>query len=155
MAFCKVSKKFRNVGITVMDGEYFSVMPFGHDKLHTLTSVEHTPHFTSFKKLHDFSDQSHRAVCGLHGSQGCFCLSENLASAWKTMYKLSQKFLQDDYKADYKYSQFEVKPIFTSSEDDDSRPTIIKEHTHSPIFISVLSGKISSIYDLDSICDQI
>ena len=37
------------------------------------------------------------------------------------------------------------------SEIDDSRPTVIKEFSSTPKFISVLSGKINTVYDLDTI----
>jgi len=36
-----------------------------------------------------------------------------------------------------------------ASELDDSRPTVIREFNKNPRFISVLSGKINTIYDLD------
>jgi len=49
----------------------------------------------------------------------------------------------------YLYSTFDIKPILTASEDDDSLPTIIQQHTTNPTFISVLSGKVSTIYDLE------
>ena len=34
----------KNIGITVMDGPFFSIMPFGQTGLHSLTSVTFTPH---------------------------------------------------------------------------------------------------------------
>jgi hypothetical protein len=48
-------------------------------------------------------------------------------------------------------SLFSIKPILKESEIDDSRPTVIKEFSSSPKFISVLSGKINTVYDLDTI----
>ena len=44
-----------------------------------------------------------------------------------------------------------MKPILKDSEIDDSRPTVIKVHSKNPTFISVLSGKINTVYDLDEI----
>ena len=44
-----------------------------------------------------------------------------------------------------------MKPILQASEIDDSRPTIIKEFSEKPKFISVLSGKINTVYDLDEV----
>lgn len=37
-----------------------------------------------------------------------------------------------------------------TSEHDDSRPTIIKIHNESPKLMSVFSGKVSTIYDLEN-----
>ena len=42
-----------------------------------------------------------------------------------------------------------MKPILQASEIDDSRPTVIKQHSSTPTFVSVLSGKINTVYDLD------
>ena len=46
-----------------------------------------------------------------------------------------------------------MKPILMASEIDDSRPTVIKVFSDEPIFISVLSGKINTVYDLDRYLD--
>ena len=42
-----------------------------------------------------------------------------------------------------------MKPILKISEIDDSRPTVIRVNSEKPVFISVLSGKINTVYDLD------
>ena len=44
---------------------------------------------------------------------------------------------------------YSMKPILKSSEVDDSRPTAIRVLSEEPVFISVLSGKINTVYDLD------
>ena len=40
---CDVNEKLKNIGFTVMDGPFFSIMPFGKTGLHSLTSVTFTP----------------------------------------------------------------------------------------------------------------
>ena len=45
---CTVDERLKNTGITVMDGPFFSLMPFGQTGLHSLTSVTFTPHETSY-----------------------------------------------------------------------------------------------------------
>jgi hypothetical protein len=59
--------------------------------------------------------------------------------------------LQEEFGFTYQSSLFSMKPILVSSEVDDSRPTVIKKFSTSPTFISVLSGKINTIYDLDEV----
>ena len=44
-----------------------------------------------------------------------------------------------------------MKPILKASEIDDSRPTVIKKFSDNPTFVSVLSGKINTVYDLDEV----
>ncbi len=67
------------------------------------------------------------------------------------MYKLAKKYLNDDIDLYYTGSLFSIKPILKASEIDDSRPTVIRVHSESPKFVSVLSGKINTVYDLDEI----
>ena len=42
-----------------------------------------------------------------------------------------------------------MKPILKASEIDDSRPTAIKVNHKNPDMVSVLSGKINTVYDID------
>ena len=44
-----------------------------------------------------------------------------------------------------------MKPILKASEIDDSRPTMIKIENVDPTFVSILSGKINGIYDIDEV----
>lgn len=44
-----------------------------------------------------------------------------------------------------------MKPVLMSSEIDDSRPTVIRKYSERPTFVSVLSGKINTVYDLDEV----
>src|SRR3989344_4267800 len=154
MALCEVSREFKNLGITIMDGAFFSITPFGNSNLHVLTSVGHTPHDVSYDKIPNFKNNAEQSICEMHGVSKCIVCSQNLNSAWDKMHKLSQSFLKPDFRIKHKYSKFEIKAILTASENNDSRPTIIKYHTTNPTFISVLSGKISTIYDLEKICER-
>ncbi len=155
MVLCEVPGKFKNLGITVMDGDFFSIMPFGSSNFHVLTSVGHTPHSVSCSRFPTFKNHTDRSVCKTHEVRGCIVCSQKLKSAWNKMYPLSRSFLKQNFKIKYKDSKFELKALLKSSESDDSRPTIIKHHTNNPTFISVLSGKISTIYDLEKICEQL
>jgi hypothetical protein len=38
-----------------------------------------------------------------------------------------------------------------SSEVDDARPTLTRVHSTSPAFVSLFSGKINTIYDLEEV----
>jgi len=73
------------------------------------------------------------------------------ATAWDYMSKLAQKYMKDELAFSYKRSLFSMKPILKNSEIDDSRPTVLKELSVNPNFVSVLSGKINTVYDLDEV----
>ena len=59
--------------------------------------------------------------------------------------------MKSEYGFEYNHSLFSMKPILKASEIDDSRPTVIKIHSQNPTFVSVLSGKINTVYDLEEI----
>lgn len=149
---CEPSKKLAGTGITVMDGPFFSIMPFGKTGLHSLTSVTFTPHITSYEAMPSFQCQNAdagRADCGPCKLGNCNECGYRPQSAWPYMSHLADKYLKEEYAYTYKESLFSMKPILKSSEVDDSRPTAIRVMSRDPVFISVLSGKINTVYDLD------
>jgi len=150
---CEVSEKLKNIGLTVMDGPFFSIMPFGKTGLHSLTAVTFTPHVTSRDELPTFACQS-GTDCTIQKLLNCNMCKNKPKSAWPYMSHLADKYMLDELSYRYKESLFSMKPILKSSEVDDSRPTAIRIHTDKPMFISVLSGKINTVYDLDEYLDM-
>ena len=152
---CSVSDALKNVGITVMDGPFFSIMPFGKTEYHSLTAVTFTPHVTSHNDFPTFECQNHckegKKWCTPMQLGNCNECSAKPHTAWEYMSGLANKYLKDELEFKYINSLFSMKPILKASEIDDSRPTIIKEYTSCPKFISVLSGKINTVYDLDEV----
>lgn len=149
---CNVSNKLKDVGITVMDGPFFSLMPFGKTGLHSLTSVTFTPHIDSHDTLPTFKCQTYSDVeCSPQQLGNCNTCSRKPKSAWPYMSNLAKKYLCDDIEIEYVESLFSIKPILMASEIDDSRPTVIRKFSIDPTFISVLSGKINTIYDLNEV----
>lgn len=69
------------------------------------------------------------------------------------MSQLARKYLKPEYEFRYLKSLFSMKPILKASEIDDSRPTVIRQYAKAPAFVSVLSGKINTVYDLDEVLD--
>ncbi len=150
---CNTGFSLKNVGLTVMDGPFFSIMPFGKTKYHSLTSVTFTPHNTSYQPTPIFECQQKCEPTFCTGSQLGNC-NECIAkpdSAWNYMSFLAKKYMNEDLEFNYYKSLYSIKPILRSSEIDDSRPTVIKIHTQNPTFVSVLSGKINTVYDLNEV----
>lgn len=147
----KANSELQHVGITVMDGPFFSIMPFGLSGYHSLTSVAYTPHESSSSEVPKFSCQQFRKDCTNYTLQNCNnCLHAPL-SAWVDMKQQAQKFLKSNLQFEYQKSLYSVKTILNSAELDDSRPTVIRESSNDPTFISVLSGKFNTIYDLEDV----
>jgi hypothetical protein len=149
---CKVNGALKDTGVTVMDGPFFSIMPFGKTGLHSLTSVAFTPHITSFTPLPSFPCQERSGgFCSPRRLGNCNRCPAKPESAWPYMSKLAEKYLRDLYRFEYEGSLFSMKPTLQTSEIDDSRPTVIRQLSGNPAFISVLSGKINTVYDLDAV----
>lgn len=149
---CEVDEVFKKFGITVMDGPFFSIMPFGKTGFHSLTSVTFTPHETSYDTLPAFECQKgNEAFCSPVQLGNCNECKNHPESAWSYMSNLAKKYLKDEYHFAYQSSLFSMKPILKSSEVDDSRPTVIRKFSEGPTFVSVLSGKINTVYDLDEV----
>lgn len=147
----EVEDEYKNIGITVMDGPFFSMMPFGLTGYHSLTSVSYTPHEASNDILPKLSCQSRRPDCTPLLLQNCNACHARPESAWVSMKQQATKYLNSDIKFQYKKSLFAVKTILNSAELDDSRPTVIRTTPENPNFISVLSGKFNTIYDLEEV----
>ncbi len=149
---CEVDDKLKNIGLTVMDGPFFSIMPFGMTGYHSLTSVTFTPHITSYDKTATFECQSRsNGVCSPQHLANCNYCPAKPESAWPYMSQLAKKYMLPDLKFTYVKSLFSMKPILKVAEIDDSRPTMIKVEKRDPTFVSVFSGKINTIYDLDEV----
>lgn len=147
---CRPGKRLEGMGITVMDGPFFSIMPFGKTGYHSLTSVTFTPHVTSYEKLPSFSCQRGTPEECCRGQlANCNECADRPETAWEYMARLARKYMRDDLEFEYVDSLFSMKPILKSSEVDDSRPTRIRVDSKEPYFVSVLSGKINTVYDLE------
>lgn len=154
IALCTTVNNLQEVGITVMDGPFFSLMPFGKTGLHSLTSVSFTPHQTCHEALPHFDCQSSTHIkCDTMHLDNCNACPAKPISAFEYMSQLAKKYLLDEYGFTHKDSLYSVKPILQASEINDSRPTVIRRHSTRPTFVSVLSGKINTIYDLDEVLD--
>ena len=152
---CNVSKALKNTGITVMDGPFFSIMPFGKTGLHSLTSVTFTPHKTSYDYLPTFECQANsNEFCSKYSLGNCNDCPAKPESAWPYMSSLAKKYMKDEYGFEYVKSLFSMKPILQACELDDSRPTVIKTFSENPTFVSVLSGKINTVYDLEGVLNN-
>lgn len=149
---CNVNDKLKDTGLTVMDGPFFSIMPFGKSGYHSLTAVTFTPHKACKDSLPHFNcmDRS-GGFCSSLQLGNCNDCPAKPESAWPYMSNLARKYMRDDLKFEFDHTLYSMKPILLASEIDDSRPTVIKTFSTNPTFVSVLSGKINTVYDLNEI----
>ena len=134
MALMQVPPVLQGLGITVMDGPFFSLMPFPARGLHTLSHVRYTPH------LH-WNDK--------HGIDPYQKLKQyDCETRVDRMMRDVGRYLPSILNAQYVDSLFEVKTVLIKNEGDDGRPILFEKHPELPGCFSVLGGKIDNIYDV-------
>ena len=122
-------------GLTLMDGQFVSFMPWGQDGTWSLTSVCYTPHES---RLHL---SSHLDV-------------RDTQSKADLMIRQLRKYIDPEIvdRLEFVGSKFVVKTISTDADNDDNR--LVKVYQKSHNFVSILGGKLDAIYELDEMLKQ-
>lgn len=134
MALLQAPPALEGLGITVMDGPFFSMMPFPALGLHTLSHVRYTPHM-------NWNDEK--------GIDPYLKLDQyEHATRVDRMIRDVGRYLPAVLDAKYVDSLFEIKTVLVKNEGDDGRPILFEKHPELPGCYSVLGGKIDNIYDV-------
>lgn len=134
MALMQMPLELENLGITVMDGPFFSMMPFPALGLHSLSHVRYTPHI-------NWLDQQ-----GINPYERLNNYEQ--VSRVDRMIRDVSRYLPALVNAKYIDSLFEIKTVLVKNESDDGRPILFEKHLNLPGLFSVLGGKIDNIYDV-------
>jgi glycine/D-amino acid oxidase-like deaminating enzyme len=129
VALVRVPDALERVGVTVMDGPFFSIMPFPSRRLHSLTHVRYTPQAT-----------------WLDGDGPATLLRAR--SRWLHMKRDAARYVPALEDVVWEGSLYEIKTVLLKNEIDDGRPIFLHPHVERPGFYSVLGGKLDNIYDL-------
>lgn len=135
MALIEVPDQLKKVGITVMDGPFFSVMPFPARHLYSLTHVRYTPHQswsdeTSYRDAYAYLERT------------------SLRSNYPFMIKDAERYIPILKEAKYRESLYELKALLMQNEVDDGRPILFRKDYGIKNFSIIMGGKIDNIYDI-------
>lgn len=139
MALILPPKELENLSFTIMDGAFFSIMPYPAQNLFTLSHVRYTPHAAwldsnNFKNAYEILQKYPKN------------------SKFKFMIKDCTRFLPIIQNAEYKKSIFEIKTILVKNEIDDGRPILFaKNYANINGFYNILGSKIDNIYEILSV----
>ncbi|MDE3739660.1 FAD-dependent oxidoreductase [Pseudomonas resinovorans] len=134
MPLLELPESLQQLGVTVMDGPFFSLMPFPPIGLHTLSHVRFTPHL-------EWDDQP-----GQDARERLYRYDGH--SRVDRMLRDAGRYIPDLLEAVHKTSLFETKTILRRNERDDGRPILFEHHQELPGCYSILGGKIDNIYDV-------
>jgi glycine/D-amino acid oxidase-like deaminating enzyme len=137
MALAAVPPQLKGLGITVMDGPFFSCMPFPSRGLHTLSHVRYTPHGHWF----DSADAPHTPAAAVLANAAKITAFPAMVRAATTLVPLMAR-------CEYRDSLWAVKTVLPRSETDDSRPILFRPHHGVPNYHAVMGGKIDNVYDV-------
>jgi glycine/D-amino acid oxidase-like deaminating enzyme len=137
MCLVDVPDVLKKVGITVMCGPFFSVMPFPSAALHSFSHVRYTPHY-------EWSDGRDKTLVDSHAIYD----TAQRNSAWNYMQKDAARYMPILAECEYRDSIWEVKTVLPRSESDDSRPILFLPNYGFRGFHCVMGGKIDNVYDV-------
>ena len=139
MCLVRLPKGLEKFSITMMDGPFFSIMPFPSKSLNTLSHVRYTPHESWV------DDESTPA---LRQDPHKYLKSLNVRSNYRQMYNDVIRFIPALRDMEYVESIVEVKTVLVKSEGDDSRPILFKANHGFKNYICIMGGKLDNIYDV-------
>jgi glycine/D-amino acid oxidase-like deaminating enzyme len=136
MALIDVPPPLRSLGVTVMCGPFFSVMPFPPRSLHSLSHVRWTPHDAWQEGDGPYVPAD--AAAALRPRQTHF--------PW--MLQDAARYLPLLRHCSYQGSLWEIKTVLPRNEADDGRPILFRRDHGLPGVHCVLGAKIDNVYDL-------
>jgi len=139
MALIKLPAGMEKFSVTVMDGPFFSIMPFPSRGLHTLSHVRYTPH-TSW--LDDENTNTER-----HNTHE-FLKKNTLPTNYDKMRADVIRYIPKLRDMEHIDSLIEVKTVLQKSENDDSRPILFKPDYGIRGYACIMGGKLDNIYDV-------
>lgn len=119
----------KNRGLTIMDGQFVSFMPWSQSGLWSLTSVCYTPHFSDTK---------------LNSSLDVRIVKQKSLEMKQQLKRYLDAKIVDSLT--FEESKFVVKTVPLNAENDDNR--LINISDKGDRFISILGGKLDAIYEI-------
>ena len=134
MALLEVPEKLSRIGVTVMDGPFFSMMPYPAGGTHSLSHVRYTPHL----QWRDSSGDDPYARLAAH----------SMESRVDWMIRDARRYMPALNDVRHVVSLFEIKTVLVRNEVDDGRPILFERHQAMPDCFSILGAKLDNIYDV-------
>ncbi len=145
------SPDFDALGLTVMDGPFASIMPFGKTGLLSLSSVAYTHHKVSYEAAPHFDCMDQVAHCRPEFQGQCNACPAHPRSHYRKMLAQIRQYFHPEVRFRYYHSLFTIKSKLKANFIDDGRPTEVVQLHQKPDFWCVFAGKVNSIYEVEKI----
>jgi len=135
IALIEPPEELKGLAITIMDGPFFSTMPYPSTDLYSLTHVQYTPHFS-------FLDGD---INPLHKE---YLDIKAIKTKAPYMIASAARYLPCMARAKWKESNYEIKTVLLANENDDGRPILYHRNSKQSRIVTIMGGKLDNIYDL-------
>lgn len=149
MAFVQVAANFQQAALTVMDGPFCSLMPYGKTGLHSLSSVAYTHQRVSYGAEPHFGCMQQESHCQPKATAICSDCPSRPASNYPKMLSQLRRYLSENVALDYQHSRYTIKAKLQANTMDDGRPTEVLLLQKQPAYFCVFAGKINNIYAVE------
>ena len=136
LSLVELPPELKRLSVTVMDGPFFSFMPFPDRGLSTLSHVRYTPHAAWVDGPGSALENPYAVLA-----------SATHDSAFGFMMRDAARYMPCFREAVHRDSLFEVKTVLARNESDDGRPILFEWDAKDPFIVSVLGSKIDNVYD--------
>ncbi|WP_281650362.1 FAD-dependent oxidoreductase [Helicobacter bilis] len=161
MALVNVPVSLQDISVTIMDGAFFSLMPYPSKDCYTLSHVRYTPHFA----WRDFSLESKLKAYNLQDSNNPLTqatspytilqtFKQNATSNFPLMKADARRYMPILESLEYLDSLYEIKTLQIQNEIDDGRPIIFAKDYGLKGFCTIMGGKIDNIYEIAELLDM-
>ncbi len=130
MPLLKLPSPLRKYGLTIMDGPFFSLLPFPDKKQHSLHHVRYTPRISWNGTDEDINKDIYAS------------------SSFQYMLKDVVRYLPVLSKCHSEESLYQTKAVLKITENNDGRPIYYHKDYGIPNFHQILGGKIDNVYDI-------
>lgn len=155
MALVNVPKNLQNISITIMDGAFFSLMPYPSKDCYTLSHVRYTPHFAwrdfpleSKLKAYNLQDSNNPLTQATNPYTMLQTFKQNATSNFPLMKADARRYMPILESLEYLDSLYEIKTLQIQNELDDGRPIIFAKDYGLKGFCTIMGGKIDNIYEI-------
>ena len=145
------SPQLKDIGLTVMDGQFGSIMPYGKSGLLSMSSVAYTHHKVSYDNVPHFDCMKVAKDCRPEFTSICNFCEAKPRSNYRKMTGQMGRYFSDKVQLDYFTSYFTIKSKLKANFIDDGRPTEISQLHEDPGFYCIFAGKINSIYEIEKV----
>lgn len=132
----------RGLGVTLMDGPFFSCMPFPARGLYSLSHVRHTPQLSWSGRANP--ERNPYDILASH----------DWPSAFAAMRDDAARYMPTLAGLRHQGSLFEVKVVLAANAKDDGRPILVEGALQPGGIVSILGGKLDNISDVLAVLDS-